>query len=119
MYSLANTDTFRYPGDDVYVLSVTRASTDGLVALATDQTLSLFKPSALSAAGPVTAWRVGGDGEGAAVATMSMFGEAAVATAGGDGRVRVWDLRGRDKVAEFIGELEGTRFGIREEVAER
>lgn len=108
MYTLSNIDTYR-SGNDVYVLDVRRTAA-GLATISSDQTLSLFDPTRVSA-GPLS--RPLPVGHGAAVAALRVFDWAGslVCTAGEDGGVGVWDLRQGGiatkgaEVARFTGEL--------------
>ncbi|KAG6052988.1 hypothetical protein E4U17_005151 [Claviceps sp. LM77 group G4] len=98
MYSLANVAEHRFLGpEDVYVLDLQRTAA-GLVAISSDQHLSLFGPGRIEN-GPISSWRT----QHGNLTTLSLFDaqESVVCTAGEDGTVGVWDLRQSARVAQF------------------
>lgn len=99
MYNLIEKDQFFF-GTDTWVLDLVRTSTGGLVAISSDQKLSLFDPSSLSK-GPVSSFQTGHGN----ISTLKVFGENVVCTAGENGTVEVWDLKAGKRVTQFQGEL--------------
>ncbi|KAG5954235.1 hypothetical protein E4U58_000123, partial [Claviceps cyperi] len=84
MYSLANVVEHRFLGpEDVYVLDLQRTAA-GLVAISSDQHLSLFGPGRIEN-GPISSWRT----QHGNLTTLSLFDaqESVVCTAGEDGTV--------------------------------
>lgn len=105
MYLLTNVDEHRYAapagGDVPYVIDIFPL-TAGLAAIATDQTLSLFEPSALHSKGAIRTLRT----PHANITVAAPFDQAqsTVCTAGSDGTVAIWDLRvGAGQVTRQIG----------------
>lgn len=100
MYSLANVAEHPFLGPEaVYVLDLQRTAA-GLVAISSDQHLSLFGPGRIEN-GPISSWRT----QHGNLTTLSLFDaqESVVCTAGEDGTVGVWDLRQSARVAQFHG----------------
>ncbi|KAG5970618.1 hypothetical protein E4U55_001541 [Claviceps digitariae] len=97
MYPLTNVAhlSLATPSQETYVLDLHRTSA-GLAALSSDQHLSLLSPARL-ADGPVRKWRT----QHGNVTALRVYDEAAgvVCTAGEDGTVGVWDLRGAGEAA--------------------
>ncbi|KAI6354070.1 hypothetical protein MCOR25_008778 [Pyricularia grisea] len=105
MYLLTNVDEHRYAApassDIPYVIDIFPLNA-GLAAIATDQTLSLFDPSALRGKGAIRTLRT----PHANITVASPFDQAqsTVCTAGSDGTVAIWDLRaGAGQVTRQIG----------------
>jgi hypothetical protein len=89
MYQLVNSDGYKYPGKETYVLDILPVAT-GFAATASDQTLNLFDPLRLSQ-GPVKTIRTN-HGNLTAAKVYSTH-DSAVCTTGENGKVSVWDLR--------------------------
>ncbi|KAK4128665.1 WD40 repeat-like protein [Parathielavia appendiculata] len=89
MYQLVNSDVYKYPGQETYVLDILPVAT-GFAATASDQTLSLFDPLRLSQ-GPTTKIRT--DHGNLTAAEIYSAGESVVCTTGENGTVSVWDMR--------------------------
>jgi hypothetical protein len=91
MYNLWSLDEYQYPGGEnaPYVLSIFPVAA-GLAATASDGTLSVFDPVKL-ANGP--AKRISTQQGTLSAARPYNAAQSAVATAGQDGKVFLWDLR--------------------------
>lgn len=98
MYNLTSTEEYSF-GPDIWVLDLVRTSTGGLVAISSDQKLSLFDPSSLSK-GPVSSFQTSHGN----ISTLKVFGDNLVCTAGENGTVEVWDLKAGKRVTQFQGE---------------
>lgn len=93
MYLLSNLDAYRFPasaGEPVYVLDL-HTILSGLAAISSDQSLSLFDLSSLGK-GPVRSLKTSHGN--LSVARVFDHVQSAVCTAGSDGSVAIWDLRG-------------------------
>ncbi|KAF4124897.1 WD domain, G-beta repeat [Geosmithia morbida] len=98
MYNLTPRDEHVFP-DDTWVLDLTRTPSGGLVSISSDQSLTLFDPTSLGR-GPAARLSTNHGN----LTTLGLFGESVVCTAGEDGSVGVWDLRGGKSVGRFNGE---------------
>lgn len=89
MYQLINTEGYKYPGQETYVLDILPIAA-GLVATASDQTINLFDPLRLSQ-GPIKKIRT--DHGNLVAAEVYSAVESVVCTTGQNGTISVWDLR--------------------------
>jgi WD40 repeat protein len=89
MYQLVNSDGYKYPGQETYVLDILPLAT-GFAATASDQSLSLFDPLRLRQ-GPTK--RIRTDHGNLTAAKVYSAGDSVVCTTGENGTVSVWDLR--------------------------
>jgi hypothetical protein len=89
MYQLINTEGYKYPGQETYVLDILPVAT-GFATTASDQTLSLFDPLRLSQ-GPVKQIRT--DHGNLTAAKVYSAADSVVCTAGENGTISVWDMR--------------------------
>ncbi|AEO70499.1 uncharacterized protein THITE_2122026 [Thermothielavioides terrestris NRRL 8126] len=89
MYQLVNSDTYKYPGQETYVLDILPIAT-GFAATASDQTLSLFDPLGLSQ-GPVK--RIRTEHGNLTAAKVYSAADSVICTTGENGTISVWDLR--------------------------
>lgn len=106
MYNLTAAEECFF-GTDTWVLDLVRTSTGGLVAISSDQKLSLFDPSSLSK-GPVSSFQTSHGN----ISTLKVFGDDVVCTAGENGTVEVWDLKAGKRVIQFQGESAYTCGGV-------
>lgn len=89
MYQLANSGTYKYPGQETYVLDILPFAT-GFAATASDQTLRLFDPQQLSQ-GPVKTIRT--DHGNLTAAKVYSAADSVVCTTGENGTISLWDFR--------------------------
>lgn len=105
MYQLGIFDQFQFPsrGSATYVLDITRTD-NGIATISSDQRLSLFDPTRISA-GPVASL-VTDHGN---LALLKILDGGLACTAGENGTVSVWDFRQPSKigsVTQFKGMFE-------------
>ncbi|KAL2199366.1 WD40-repeat-containing domain protein [Corynascus similis CBS 632.67] len=89
MYQLVNSEGYKYPGQETYVLDILPVAA-GFATTASDQTLSLFDPLRLRH-GPVK--RIRTDHGNLTAAEVYSAADSVVCTAGENGTISVWDLR--------------------------